>query len=259
MPIRGAGIGVGVGVRSTAVGATGVNALTRSIIVNGQSVDATYYYDARNWNGLAFLFASAGEYLAKVENGADLTKVDEGLSSGVGLEYAGGDYLEASTTGFANLDTDDAVFETVFTCDATTDYLVGKRTTGAGYDQWITSSRQVRSVISDGTTTVFTTSSALSAGTLYHVLTFVDRSEASVNGMRQYINGSINGTVDPSAVTGNVSYAGKLKLGANMDGSIVLNGSIVQAAMWQGAGWLDNSSTTEIDAIAAARYASLIA
>ena len=245
--------------------------------INGNVPQRAFAYSARQAIVGGGWPARFGENLTKVASGGTVGSV-----LGAGPPYAvkcptGGAYL-AATPGFANPGLKDFIFEVlaapaVGANYATSQYFLVKGSDPVGFGDFLclafigASNSTLKA--SFGAQIVypalFTLYSANLSEGYHHIWAAVNRDEASVNGARMGVDGSLSGTgVNPSVlVASDITTNKPLALGGNWDatGFPGAPGCLVAVQAWYGGDISDNfiaagaAGQTEIEAVMAKRFA----
>lgn len=253
LPLMDIGAGVDVRGRPNA----GIANLPRQLTINGQTKDPTFWYNAADLASASDDWVGEyGETLTAAGSGGtvDLAVPTPELTDRA-VDCAGARYWTAGNNAFAQLGSDDAVFECVFRCNETTaasSAILGKYDTAAENSGFIIYrvSTYVQLILRSGGSSVITPSAvgSLAPGVWSHLIAFADRSGSAVI----YINGAAHTPAVISAL-GSLDIATPLLLGDSI-GVSNWDNQIAYAAMWQGAAWLD----THLQAtLAAERFARL--
>lgn len=248
--------------------------LPQSITVGSTTVSASYIYWGNDASVASWpeMRRTSGLTLSQASSGTDplVNQSSAGIAIlGRGDQYAkvqGGDVWQGAN-GTGDIALEDFVLETVFQSPTSASPRI-VATCGAanGYEIKIETSGTVlrATVVSGAGTTQPTSSGALLGGHWYHVMAFADRSEASANGWRFYVNGQAAPATsghDISAHVANSLAGSKLTLGSRADfaASTTHTGGIAWAAMWKSSAWHPGgaSNLTAWAAIALARFSLL--
>jgi len=159
------------------------------------------------------------------------------------------DYYQASNNAFADITTEDFVFETVIKWSATATPGIFNKRSGAGYRVY-SSAGKARMNFYDGIAVINTYSATLIHGVWYHLLCFVKR-----NGFSQwYVDAVASGAaVNASGAAGSLSSATPFLLGTTT-GIGSYDSNIAWAALWKRTAWLD----THLQATVARSRANLV-
>lgn len=231
--------------------------LSRSLTINGQTVQPTFWYKGED--------ASGTTWPAEV-GGADglLTEAGSGASpsyaQGVPLmgtdaavKYNAAKYHLAPAGGaFGDIGTEDFVVEMVFRHGSVVnETYLDKRTGSVLYTIYNPAGASIRLYLNDGAGhTASISSSTLTVGAWYHAIWFVDRSGSA----QIYYNlSAAGGAADVSSV-GTLTNNGRMSAGGTNTGGGLLNTVVSHMAMWKRSAWLD----THLQAtIAAQRFRAL--
>ena len=217
--------------------ASGVSQLDRNLTINGVTVAPTFVYYGGD--------ASASNLTAQV--GETLTAQGSGGTFNAGSPLVGADddsfnpdgtrYYQASGSAFADVTTEDMVFEAIYrhTSSAGTNAFVSHFVATGGNSGWlfyVTGTNLFFQIRSSGTTADINRGSLVD-GAWYHVLVFVDRSGSGI----AYAN-NVSGSPVSVASVGTITIAQELRVGgAQFLGTP--DSPIAYAAMWQQDNWLD--------------------
>ena len=244
----------------------GVNNLNPSLTINGTTVTPTFRYkggdaDGTNWNQWTY-----GEILPVVSTGtaADLNQGSPLLSSNDdSLKFNAGWYYQDSGSSFADVTTEDLVFEMVVKYSVSDNTVIASKR-AAGGEGWRLDKRtgpNIRVLIEDSAAhSIKWTSASIPAEAWYHVIVFVNRSENSTNGMQGYVNGISSGTGLNASSVLTMTSAGSMIIGAGNAGAAPLDANIAYLAMWKQSAWHQEgaSGPTEWASIAKERFYRLI-
>ncbi len=228
---------------------SGVGNLNPNLTINGTTETPVFRYKGGDADGTDIDPWTYGEAL-DLQAGAVPTYNDG--SPGLGpnddsVKFNAGGFYRADNNTFADVTTDDMVFEAVFKAVTGVEYMFGKRA-ATGYAA-LFSGGVLYLKIEDAGGNVSTPSAALTPGLWYHVMFFLDRSGSG----QCYINGAANGAPAAiNAVNGTLTVADPFYLGAATGGGSLFNENVAYAAMWKGAAWLDTHLQA---AVAAERFA----
>ncbi|MDC1299927.1 hypothetical protein N8Z24_00310 [bacterium] len=200
---------------------SGIDNLDPKLTINGTTVTPTFRYkggdaDATDWNYWGY-----GEDL-DLESGTVPTYNDG--SPGLGASddsvkfNTGGFYRYDTDTTFGDITTEDIVFEVVIESglDGVKSYFSSKRYGGGAYPGWAlywdTNDRFYLD-LDVGATTVQLSTASLLPQTWYHILFFINRSDAT-HGGATYVNGISSGaTADVTAVAASLTNIGNFAIG----------------------------------------------
>lgn len=233
----------------------GVDQLDAYMTINGVTVNPTFRYkggdaNANNWNPWIF-----GETLNFVEDGAnqDYNQGSPIMGSGANddsVTFNDGDVYQATNTTFADVTTEDMVFEMIYRPDDnSTSGIFAKQAGDAGYQAKRTSLTNM--LVFTGGVNSNVNSGGEDAGTWNHVIWFLDRDGSG----QVYVNGVASGAAaDISARAATMTNAGIFTIGALSNTTVNVSAGIAYVAMWQRDDWLD----THLQAsVAADRFAKV--
>lgn len=242
-------------------GDSGVDNLPSSITLNGITVAPTFIYKGRDF-GATQAAAIVGNNLPIAGAGGTPDGTVEGVFTGAGEKFgrfSGGKYYADSGTSFADLTNEDIVIEAVIKQKNEAAGIVCHATSSTSAAGWRLSTRAsgagIIFYISDGTNTGTLTFAGNTAECYYHVIIFVDRSGS----MAMYVNGTFATSGTASTVTGSLSVAQPLTLGAYSGGTGVSNGDVAWVALWAQASWLDTHLQAEFAKERASRVMGVFA
>lgn len=244
----------------------GVGALDQYMTINGVTKASSLRYFGGEANSAEIQPADFGEVLA-LQAGAAPTYNDGSPLSACGPNNdsvrfnAGGYYKNA--TAVNQIETQDFVIELICKGTDLTQYVISTKVSN-GYSVYtsISGTGNVRLNMDDagGNVNVLSGTGSLPAGSWGHVLFFVNRDEASVNGSQCYVNGVASGVgVDVSAISGTL-LSTAFALGAATAGGVPTTTNLAYAAMWKHAAWMQAGAAAPAEwaTIAANRYAQLV-
>jgi hypothetical protein len=230
---------------------SGSNHISDSLTLNGAASTAIFSYGGDAATALTWL-ASQGPNLPIASSGTDptidrYTPATEEADRAV--RFAGGKVYQAADA-LTQLTTQDFVLEVMFRSGLSTGTIFATRGAGAGISIDQPSATQVRVIVFDGSASSSVTETV---GTGWvHFLLFCDRSEASSDGVRSFLNGTIIGSGDFSAVSGSLAGAAAT-LGALADFSSKWSGELAAVRLWGRAAWLPGGASNSTIAAAAAK------
>jgi hypothetical protein len=246
---------------------TGVDRLESNLTINGITVAPTFRYKGGDADTIDWEEWGYGETLGYNANGGAVS-----VNQGSPLLGANDDsvlfdenaFYRTTDSSFADVSTEDIVFEMVFKTGALDDarYILEKRDgANEGYSL-ICQNTNVFTFVLDAGVLRSADSAALTEQTWYHALFFVNRDEASANGSKWYINGVASGAgVDCSAAAGSISSTALFTIGArSASDSNEFDSNIAYCAMWKQSDWhqAGASGPAEWATIAAERFQKLI-
>jgi len=218
----------------------GVAQLNRILTINSISVSPTFVYYGGAANGTNWT-AEVGETLTlqsgtvpSYNQGSPLLGTDDDS-----VKFNAGGYYAAAGTSFAQITTEDIVFETVFKHRSLTGAqgIISTRVAGAGWLFYINSNVPIFFIQdASGTAQQLGAASSLVDGCWYHSIWFVNR-DGSCQG---YLNGVSNGlAVDFSARQLTLSSGAAFTVGSYSGGGTPCSSNIGYAAIWKSTNWLD--------------------
>lgn len=230
----------------------GVAKLDHNLTINGVTKTPTFRYKGGDaavsggtwspWGYGVDLIESKGAGAAATLNvGSPLLGL---LDDSVRSNAVNGSRWQASDVSTNAISTEDFVIELVIQFGSTpgvANYFFGAREpSGAGWVVFQQASNRIALVITDTSTYVFS-SDILAPNTRYHILVFVNRDEASVDGVRFYVNGreATQAHAGPAAGAGTLDSGKKFTLNDRSDlpGQSALDARYALASMWKQADW----------------------
>jgi hypothetical protein len=239
-----------------------VDKLDLTLTINGTTVNPTFVYsggdaDGTDWNPLTYgedLTYNAGGGAASFNQGSPLLGTNDDS-----VLFDTNAYYQAAGSAFADITTEDIVFEIIFKFGATGTYPFHKRTlAGSGWTCYLAG--DIRFLIRDGSTTKTLDSDNLTVGAWYHAMAFINRDEGSANGAKWYINGVVSGAGDDmSGASASLSNADNFTIGSKNDGTAGYDSNIAMAALWIQSNWHQAGAAgpTEWAALVAERFQRL--
>lgn len=220
----------------------GLAGLPEDLTINSQTVSPTFRYEGAD--------AATGLWTPVV--GESLTGTGSGGSVGLdtplpgtldeAVDPEGTRYWAASGNSFADITTEDFVFEVILKTPsnlASVQYILNKWVSSTGY-VFFTSTTLRFQINGGGTSVAF----SANPSTWYHLMVFGDRSGS----MALYVNGAFDSS-DIISGEATISAANPLELGGRLE---MNDGALAYAAMWKQGSWLD----THLQAtVAADRFA----
>lgn len=213
----------------------GIDNLPAALTINGTTVLPTFRYRGGDADGTDWDAWTYGETLTAAGSGGSF---DQGTpwwgDSDYSVDPAGTRYWQASGNTFADVTTEDLVFELVLAYSSTANVRVFGKWGSSRYAVYSTGTG-IAAYLYDGTNLGLTVSDALVDGHWYHMMFFGDRSGSG----QIYIDAAASGAaVDISAV-GSLTVAAALTLADDSTPGNQYDQRIAYAAMYQRAGWLD--------------------
>jgi len=236
--------------------------LSRSLTINGTTAQPTFWYKgqdtvAPNWpaevGGADGLLTEAGSGASpSYAQGVPL------MGSDASVKYNAAKGHQAAGTSFADVTLEDMIVEvvvklpTVFVNDVR---IIDKR--GSAGNGWLlnTATGTVRLYIVDEDGLSYAATGALTNGSWYHLICFVDRS-----GYARFCVNGVAGTVsDVSGTEKTLASDDKLSFGVRGDLAAQWGGAIVQAAFWKASSWFpsDAAGLAAQEVLAAQRFRAL--
>lgn len=224
------------------------------------TINGTTVYPSARYRGVDATVSSwpawgYGETLTIAGSGDDPTPNDGSPLLGANDDsvcFSGGKYYVGPDNDYLNAGTQDIVIEGIFRpkYDGSIRHSISNWISPLGYMIYISSAGTTLHYIGNGTTTKHI-SISIPAGATYHFLWAIDRSGS----MRAYVNGSIAGTIDITAVVGSMSNSSyPFVIGANSNGARLSISGFEYFAIYMGQDWLD---THEQDDLAKERFSRL--
>lgn len=240
-------LGVGIGTQATGTrgGATQIiedgtpalptlAGLSKSLTINGQTVEPSVWCQGD--------VATTSDWAC---DGATLTAAGSGgtvdlgspLGADTAVDPAGARYWQAGDNDYADIDTEDSVFEVVvFMSSSVLVDIYAKRVggSGAGVEIKTTFGRGLNLIVADATTTAqISTANGLDGWN--HVIWFVDKSGSG----QAYVNGVASGSATTVSSVGSAVVAAAATIGARSNGTSNYNEPISHFAVWKSPAWLD--------------------
>lgn len=237
-----------------------VNNLNPSLTVNGITETPMFQYKGGDASASGFPAWTYGDSLNATGSGgtfnAGSVLMESNDDSWLGSATR---YFQSANGALNDITTEDFVFECLIKPNETGETYFSKAalTTDAGYRLRNTSGAFLFSIIDGSANTATATSGSIGTSSWTHIIVFCDKSEASTNGMRMYVNGVDNGNANPSAV-GSLTTSQLFTIGARSAGVSPIQGNMAYCAMWKRDSWLNNSSLTEVAAIAKERFTRMV-
>ena len=246
---------------------SGIALLDPGAFINGALQQPFARYVAADAGASSWTGRGAGGALAITgAGGAPSLAQATCFQNDTGVKFNGGagsrHYRSAGTTD-GQVTTEDLLFELVFRHETAAKNCRLFQKSEAGLKGWTiyqdAGSNKIYGYFNDGANTVLPTAPAAMALTrYYHLVLFMDRSEASTNGCKIIQNGTAGTGVDPSALL-TITNTGHMTIGAAEDGSSPADNMVVYCAAWAKAGWFAGGAggAAEILTWAQNRYARL--
>jgi len=234
---------------------SGVANLEAELTINGTTVTPTFRYiggdaSATNWtaDGYGETLTAAGSG-GSFNQGSPFMGVDDDSVNPDGTRY-----WQASGNTFADVATEDMVFEVVFKSpmSAAASLASKKDGTAIGWEARTDTAKRLLFYIDDDVSPIFEISSGGNTAlpdTWYHAIVFIDRSDSA----QWYINASPAGTAKDVSTCATISNSTQMSIGSR-NGGIISEQHIAYVAMWQQASWLDTHLQA---AVAQERYQRL--
>ena len=226
-------------------------------------VQPTWRYNGSDATTSAWTPWTDGESLAVVNDGPDVTPGAGSPLMGPStvdgsVRFNSGDYFQAAGNTFAQVTTEDMVFEFIGQVSAATKYIFNKYTgtAGAGGYGFLPVAAKLKFLVDDDTTAIGVETATLTGGAWYHAICFLDHSGSA----QWYVNGKTSGAPVSLAAHAASSWTStqKLTIGATYTGALNYDKAISYMAMWKSDAWLpeigDGSAWA---AIAAQRFRAL--
>ncbi|MDC1299926.1 hypothetical protein N8Z24_00305 [bacterium] len=243
---------------------SGVDNLDPNLAINGTTVTPTFRYKGGDADGTDWDYWGYGEDLT-LQAGTAPTYNDGspglGLNDDSVLFNAGGYYLADNNT-FADVTTEDLVFECIFKMTSGTLIMADKQEVSGGLQGWrvLVGSGLFYCSIRLAGLQKSVPSATLNDDTWYHAICFINRDEASANGGQMYINGVASGAgLDCSANAGSITNTEEMAIGSSSTGVLDYNSNVAYMAMWKSAAWHQAGAAgpAEWATIAAERFAKV--
>ena len=222
-------------------GDNGVSKLDAALTINGVTKTPLVRYvgadaDATSWDADGY-----GTALATQDGSTGLGKGVPTLNNAEkSVEFNNDQWFKAGSAATGDITTGDIVMEVVFSHGTTgTTRIFDKTAGGVSYSLQIHSSDRLSLKVDDGVTaTTFIVAGTTDVGSWHHLMIFINRDEASSNGMGMYMNAYKVSNGDFSAF-GSLSNAGMFTVGATEAGASILRDGvrIAYLAMWEQADW----------------------
>jgi hypothetical protein len=214
--------------------------LNPSLTINGITELPVFRYKGPDATVSAWTPWTYGESLAIAGSGADVTPSQGSPCLGAAtvdgsVKFNAAKYFAASGNTFADVTTEDMVFEAVLkwsTTDGKRQW--GKWNSGPGY-AFAEHTDRLYCLIQDTSGSVITYTAAMADGAWYHVMCFLDRSGSA----QWYVDGVASGSavaISTRALSLSVAYP--LQVGA-FGASGQTTSSLAYAALWKRNAWLD--------------------
>lgn len=231
----------------------GLDNLSPSLTINGSTETPVFVYRGDGATADVLEPETYGETLDRYGNAPTLDEPTP-LLDDVSFKFAGDGYYRARNSTFADIGTEDIVFEMVFKTydnDASS-RIFWKDSDGVAYKIVVMSTKTLRFVIDPGTAVIIE-SDNLDINTWYHVIFFVDRSGSG----QWYVNSAVSGdAIDVSSYSATLSNVDTLTVCSSSDGvDYASSSNIAYAALWKKENWLDTHLQA---AIAKERFAKLL-
>jgi hypothetical protein len=172
--------------------------LDMDLEINSTTVQPTFVYsggdaDGTNWDPWQFggiLTYNAGGGAASFNQGSPLLGANDDS-----VLFDGNAYYTGPDNSFADITTEDIVFEIILSNGTNNERIIEKRDVGGTDFGWdmanVANNIMLYLKNTDGNANV--QSAALVTGVWYHLMCFVNRDEASANGSQWYVNGVASG------------------------------------------------------------------
>lgn len=243
---------------------TGYQLLGNSITANSTTVSSPMFRFHGSSAAATWVPEVGATSVVETGTGSSPTYAQTG-AWGNGVKYATSQKYHANTSNPYPVALEDFVIECVFKYVNVNGGVVANYATtgGIGYILQPLLSGVIRLYLRKGGTSVAlaSASSTLTVGSTYHIMAFVDRSDAATSGARIYVNGSLvaSGSASTLSAATLSDATCQFNLGRSPDGPLYHNDNLYYAAGWKQASWFAGGATnsSEWAAIAAARYASV--
>jgi len=214
-----------------------LSGLSGELCINGTCVAPTFRYEAKDADGSDWDAATYGEQLTAYGSGGafdQATPLTDTSDKSVNPETTR--YWKASGNDFADVTTEDMVVEMVVKAtDTSGDYVLTKYDGSTGWYVNILVANRLDLLIKNGAALSSVAASGLVGNHWYHVIWFVDRSGSGV----AYVNGVAGTPAVVSTVSGSITVAIPVTVGALAFGSSGTDYGIAYAALWKQDTWLD--------------------
>lgn len=250
--------------------------LPQTLTINSTTVNASYIYWANDASVASWpeMRRTSGLTLSQASSGTDPLVNQTSVGAGIPIlgyqdqyvKVQGGDVWQGAN-GTGDIALEDFVIELVCqTPTSASPRIVATCGAGNGYEIKMETSGTIlrATIVSAAGSTQPTSTAGILGGHWYHIMAFADRSEASANGWRFYVNGIAAPASSGHDISAHVasSLAGsKLTIGSRADfaASTTHTGGIAWVAQWKASTWHPGgaSNLTAWAPIALSRYSLL--
>lgn len=235
--------------------------LEDTITINSVTVNSSGRYRGQDATTSSWI-PTTGDTLPIASTGSDPTFATETTLQPPArtlVTFPDGKVYRASSSTTLDLTTEDLCIELVYTHVSESSKRLAAKRPSAGGVGWelvtLTGADRLRFSYSDGTTSVNANTGTLTAGTTYHVMVFIDRSQTGTNGAQIYVNGALSNSTSNSVVN-SLTNSAKFAIGSDSDLAAKCTQSLAFLQIFKSSSWFAGGAQNGTDwlAISSARY-----